>query len=873
MARDKIIPISIEDEMQSSYIDYSMSVIVSRALPDVRDGMKPVHRRVLYGMSELGMLHNRPFKKSARIVGEVLGKYHPHGDSAVYDTIVRMVQDFSLRYPLVNGQGNFGSVDGDGAAAMRYTEVRMQQIAEELLTDLNKETVDFQPNFDDTLQEPTVLPSMLPNLLINGSSGIAVGMATNMAPHNIRETIAGVIEVMDNPEVTTQELMKHIVAPDFPTGGIIYGYEGVKEAYETGRGKVTLRARANTEELRGGRDQIVVTEIPYQVNKSLLIQKIAEMVGAEKIPDIAEIRDESDRDGMRMVIILKRGANPGVVLNQLYKYTQMQTTFGIINLALVKGRPKVMGLKEIIQHFIEHRIDVVIRRTIYDLDQAEARAHILEGLKIALDNLDEVIKTIRASKNPTEASLELRKKFGLTDIQAKAILEMRLQKLTGLEREKVDAEYQEIVVRIGEYRRILSSRDEQSKIIREELQELSKKYGDERRTQIVYSAEDFSIEDMIADEDVVVTISNQGFIKRMPVSGYRRQRRGGKGMKGTTTKEEEYVEHLFVATNHNYILFFTEKGKCYWLKVYEIPEGSRLARGRAIINLIDIDKDDAIRAFVPVQSLDDEEYVKNHSIMMATASGQVKKTSLEAYSRPRRDGIIAINIREDDALLGAALTNGDSYIILAADNGRAIRFHEKDAREMGRNTSGVRGMNLSSKEKLVDMVVIRNTHEATVLAISEKGYGKRSLVEDYREQTRGGKGVITMKTTAKTGKLVALKEVSDQDDLMIITSDGKVIRMQCKGIRTMGRNTQGVRVMRLDGSSQIAGVTRVASDDDEKEVELSADGAATGEDGASESIDSQQDLLNSGADLDADLDAEDKDSGDQSESPDSDEEE
>lgn len=576
MAREKIIPITIEDEMQSSYIDYSMSVIVSRALPDVRDGLKPVHRRALYGMSELGMLHNRGYKKSARIVGEVLGKYHPHGDSAVYDTIVRMVQTFSLRYPLVDGQGNFGSVDGDSAAAMRYTEVRMDRIAEELLTDINKSTVDYQPNFDDTLQEPTVLPGSLPNLLVNGSSGIAVGMATNMAPHNLTEVINGITEFIDNPEIEIPELMKHITAPDFPTGGIIYGYEGVKEAYQTGRGKVVLRARASTEELRGGREQIVITEIPYQVNKSSLIEKIAELVSNEKITEISEVRDESDREGMRVVIILKRSANAGVVLNQLYKYTQMQNTFGIINLALVQGRPKVMNLKELIYHYVEHRIEIIIRRTIHDLEAAEARAHILEGLKIALDNLDEVIKTIRASKNPQIANVELRKKFALTDIQAKAILEMRLQKLTGLERDKIDTEYSEIVDKIAEFRIILSDRNRQTSIIKEELEDLKARYGDERRSQIVYSAEDFNVEDMIADEDVVVTISNKGFIKRMPVSGYRRQRRGGKGMKGTTTRDEEYVEHLFVATNHNYILFFTEKGQCYWLKVYEIPEGGRL---------------------------------------------------------------------------------------------------------------------------------------------------------------------------------------------------------------------------------------------------------------------------------------------------------
>ncbi len=817
MAREKIIPITIEDEMQSSYIDYSMSVIVSRALPDVRDGLKPVHRRALYGMSELGMLHNRGYKKSARIVGEVLGKYHPHGDSAVYDTIVRMVQTFSLRYPLVDGQGNFGSVDGDSAAAMRYTEVRMDRIAEELLTDINKETVDYQPNFDDTLQEPTVLPGSLPNLLVNGSSGIAVGMATNMAPHNLTEVIDGINAYIDNNDIEVKELMKIITAPDFPTGGIIYGYEGVKDAYETGRGKVVIRARANTEELRGGREQIVITEIPYQVNKSTLIQKIAELVNHEKITEISEVRDESDREGMRVVIILKRSANAGVVLNQLYKYTQMQTTFGVINLALVQGRPKVMNLKELIYHYVEHRIEIIIRRTIYDLEAAEARAHILEGLKIALDNLDEVIKTIRASKNPQVANVELRKKFALTDIQAKAILEMRLQKLTGLERDKIDTEYADIVDKIAAFRIILSDRSRQTQIIKEELEDLKARYGDERRTQIVYSAEDFNVEDMIADEDVVVTISNKGFIKRMPVSGYRRQRRGGKGMKGTTTRDEEYVEHLFVATNHNYILFFTEKGKCYWLKVYEIPEGGRLSRGRAIVNLIEIDKDDAIKAFVPVKTLDDEEYVKKHSIIMCTREGQIKKTSLEAYSRPRRDGIIAINIKDNDSLLGAELTDGDCNIILANKNGRAIRFHESDAREMGRNTSGVRGMTIGKDDEIVDMVVIKNTHEATVLAISENGYGKRSLVDDYREQSRGGKGVITLKVTPKTGNLIALKEVTDADDLMIITERGKVIRMSCGGIRTMGRNTQGVRIMRLDSDGAIAAVTRVVNEDEDAE--------------------------------------------------------
>ncbi|MCA1801291.1 MAG: DNA gyrase subunit A [Rhodothermaceae bacterium] len=814
MARDNIIQVSIENEMQSSYIDYSMSVIVSRALPDVRDGLKPVHRRALYGMSDLGMLHNRPYKKSARIVGEVLGKYHPHGDSAVYDTIVRMVQEFSLRYPLVDGQGNFGSVDGDSAAAMRYTEVRMKRIAEELLSDINKNTVDYQPNFDDTLSEPTVMPGMLPNLLINGSSGIAVGMATNMPPHNLTEVISGIKSYIDDNDITIADLMKHITAPDFPTGGIIYGYEGVKDAYETGRGKVIMRALANVEELRNNREQIVVTEIPYQVNKATLIQKIAELVQTEKITEISDVRDESDREGMRVVIMLKRGAVPSVILNQLYKYTQMQSTFGVINLALVKGRPKVMNLKELIRHYVDHRIEVIIRRTIYDLDQAEARAHILEGLKIGVDNLDEVIKTIRASKNVPEANIQLRKKFGLTDLQAKAILDMRLQKLTALERDKIDHEYKGIIEQIVEYRRILMNRDVQMEIIKTELDELKSRYGDGRRTQIVYSAEDFNIEDMIADEDVVVTISNNGYIKRTPISGYRRQKRGGTGMKGATTKDDEYIEHLFAATNHNYILFFTEKGKCYWLKVYEIPEGSRLGRGRAIVNLIQIDKDDSIKTFVPVKTIDDEKYIKNHYIMMATRKGTVKKTLLEAYSRPRKDGIIAINIDDDDQLLGAALTDGNSTILLGAKNGRAIRFMETDVREMGRNTRGVRGISLDhKKDEVIDMVVIQNINETSLLCLSEHGYGKRGNVVDYREQARGGKGVIALKRTTKTGDLIALKAVSDVDDLMIITHNGKIIRMHCKDIRAIGRNTQGVRMMRLAEGDYISAVTRVAREE------------------------------------------------------------
>ena len=812
---DKIIKINLEDEMKSSYIDYSMSVIVSRALPDVRDGLKPVHRRVLFGMSELGMLHNRAYKKSARIVGEVLGKYHPHGDSAVYDSIVRMAQDFSMRYTLVDGQGNFGSVDGDSAAAMRYTEARMERIAEEILSDINKNTVDFQPNFDDTLTEPSVMPSMVPNLLINGASGIAVGMATNMPPHNLTEVVNGIKAYIQDPEIETADLMKHITAPDFPTGGIIYGYDGVRQAYETGRGRVVLRALASVEELRGNREQIVVTEIPYQVNKATLIEKIAFLVQTEKITEIADVRDESDREGMRVVIMLKRGAVPSVVLNQLYKYTQMQHTFGIINLALVKGRPKVMNLNKIIKHFVDHRIEVIIRRTLYDLDQAEARAHILEGLKIGVDNLDEVIQTIRSSSNVPIANERLRRRFGLSDLQAKAILDMRLQKLTALERDKIELEYKDILDQIREYRRILTSRDVQNGIIIKELEELNDRYGDERRTQIVYSAEDFNIEDMIADEDVVVTISNTGYIKRTPVSGYRRQKRGGSGMRGATTKDDEYVEHLFVATNHNYILFFSKNGKCYWLKVYEIPEGTRLSRGRAIVNLIEIEKDDKVQAFVPVKTLDDENYTKNHNIIMATEKGIVKKTSLDAYSRPRRNGILAISVDDDDCLLSASLTDGRSTILLGAKNGRAIRFKETDVRLMGRNTRGVRGINLSDKnDKVVDMVVIKNTNDATVLALAEQGYGKRSLVEDYREQTRGGKGVITLKITPKTGKLIALKEVSDNDDLMIITEKGKIIRMHSKDIRSMGRNTQGVRMMRLGGTDKISGITRVVSEDD-----------------------------------------------------------
>jgi DNA gyrase subunit A len=684
------------------------------------------------------------------------------------------------------------------------------------------------------------MPGMLPNLLLNGSSGIAVGMATNMAPHNLNEVVDGINAYLEDPEITTEQIMKYVTAPDFPTGGIIYGYEGVKEAYETGRGKIKLRARANVEELRGNREQIVVTELPYQVNKATLIQKIAQLAQTDKLADISDIRDESDRDGMRMVIILKRGANTGVVLNQLYKYTQMQTTFGVISLALVKGRPKVMGIKELMRHYVEHRREVIIRRTLYDLDQAESRAHILEGLKIALDNLDEIIKTIRQSPNVPTANEALRRTYGLSDLQAKAILDMRLQKLTGLEREKIDLEYRDIVEQIKDYRDILSNKERQHTIIQDELLDLQKRYGDSRRTQIIYSAEDFNVEDMIADEDVVVTISNKGFIKRTPVSGYRRQKRGGIGMKGANTKDEEYIEHLFVATNHNYILFFTEKGNCYWLKVYEIPEGSRTSRGRAIVNLIQIEKDDRIKTFVPVKTLDDEEFIKSHYIIMATKKGIVKKTVLEAYSRPRRDGIIAINIKDGDTLLEAGLTDGTSNILLASKSGRAIRFNEDDVRNMGRNTSGVKGIDIDDDNEVVDMVIVRNTHESTVLAISENGYGKRSLVEDYREQSRGGKGVITMKITPKTGELVSLKEVSDNDDLMIISNLGKIIRMHVDDIRSMGRNTQGVRIIRIGGGDTVSAVTRVVKDEDEEEA-ANADLEKGSKDEAKESSDEKKD--------------------------------
>ncbi|MCX8106622.1 MAG: DNA gyrase subunit A [Ignavibacterium album] len=806
---EKIVPVTLEEEMKSSYIDYAMSVIVARALPDVRDGLKPVHRRVLFGMHELGLAYNRPYKKSARIVGEVLGKYHPHGDSAVYDTMVRMVQDFSLRYPLVDGQGNFGSIDGDSPAAMRYTEARLARISEEMLRDLDKNTVDFGPNFDDSLQEPLVLPSYLPNLLVNGSSGIAVGMATNIPPHNLNEVIDGLVALIDNPKLTSADLMKYVKAPDFPTGGIIYGYEGVKEAYTTGRGRILLRAKANVETLKNDRENIVITEIPYQVNKSNLIEKIAELVREGKVDDISNIRDESDRDGLRIVIELKRDAQPTVVLNQLYKHTQMQVTFGVIMLALVHGVPKVLTLQEMMQHFLDHRMDVLIRRTKFELDAAEKRAHILEGYIIALDNIDEVIETIKKSRDVETAKNNLMKRFKLSEIQAKAILDMRLQRLTGLERKKIEDEYKETIKLIEKLRGILDSEKKRKQIIKEELIALKERYGDERRTDIIKDYKEFSLEDIIAEEDVVVTISHQGFIKRFPVSGYRKQARGGKGVTGVGTKEDDFIEHMFVASTHQYILFFTDKGRCYWLKVHEIPEGGRTARGRSIVNLLEKDKEENITAFVAVKEFRDDQY-----LIMVTEQGTVKKTVLSAYGNVRKGGINAINLVPGDKLIEVKMTDGNNDIVIGTRNGFAIRFHEKDVRDMGRTATGVRGIRLTKGDKVVGLLVIRHP-QTSVLVVTEKGYGKRSDINDYRITKRGGKGVITVKTTDKVGKMIAMMEVVDKDELVIISTQGMVIRQSVKDIRVMGRNTQGVRVIRLNEGDTIADIARVIPDDED----------------------------------------------------------
>jgi DNA gyrase subunit A len=812
---DKIIKINIEEEMKSAYIDYSMSVIVSRALPDVRDGLKPVHRRVLYGMLDLGLASNKPYKKSARIVGEVLGKYHPHGDSSVYDTMVRMAQPWSLRYPLVDGQGNFGSIDGDSPAAMRYTEARFKKMAEEMLADINKDTIDYRLNFDDSLQEPTVLPCKFPNLLVNGGSGIAVGMATNMAPHNLTECIDGIMAYIDNRDIEISELMQYVKAPDFPTGGIIYGYDGVKDAFETGRGRIMMRAVAEIETLPNDRERIIVSEIPYQVNKAMMIERTADLVNDKKIEGISEIRDESDRDGMRVVYEIKRDANAAIVLNNLYKHTALQTSFSVNNIALVHGRPMMLNLKDLIRHFVEHRHEVVVRRTKFELAEAEKRAHILEGLLIALDHIEEVIKLIRASQTPEEARLGLIAQFGLSDIQARAILDMTLRRLTGLERDKIKDEYAELMKTIDYLNSILNDEGLRMQIIKDELLEMKEKYGDERRTQIVHSAAEMMTEDFIEDEDVVITISREGYMKRTALTEYRTQGRGGKGSLGSNSRDEDFIERIFIASNHNYLLFFTDKGKCYWLRVFEIPEGTRTSKGRALQNIINIDKEEKVRAYVKVVNLKDKEYLENNCIIMCTKKGTIKKTTLAAYSRPRSNGINAININDGDELLEANLTSGTSEIVMALRSGRAIRFNESKVRPMGRTATGVRGIRLSGPDdEVVGMISVEST-ESTILVVSENGYGKRTDVDDYRVTNRGGKGVKTINVTEKTGKLVSIKDVTDKDDLMIINRSGIVIRIAMSSLRVMGRATQGVKLITLKGKDSIASVAKVEHDDEE----------------------------------------------------------
>ena len=824
---EKLIPINIEDEMKSAYIDYSMSVIVSRALPDVRDGLKPVHRRVLYGMYDLGVFSNRAHKKSARIVGEVLGKYHPHGDTSVYDAMVRMAQEWSLRYLLIDGQGNFGSVDGDSPAAMRYTEARMKKMSEDIMADIDKETVDFKLNFDDTLYEPTVMPTRVPNLLINGASGIAVGMATNMAPHNLTEVIDGTLAYIDNEEIEIDELMTHIKAPDFPTGGIIYGYEGVREAFKTGRGRIVMRAKVGFEEV-DGRESIIVTEIPYQVNKAEMIKKTADLVNDKKIEGIANIRDESDRNGMRIVYILKRDAVANVVLNTLYKYTQLQSSFSVNNIALVKGRPQMLNLKDLIHYFVEHRHDVVVRRTQFELRKAEERAHILEGLIIASDNIDEVIALIRSSKDGEEARGKLIERFNLSDIQARAIVEMRLRQLTGLEQDKLRAEYEEIMKLINHLKELLASKDLRMALIKEELVEIRDKYGDARRSTIEYAGGDVSIEDLIADENVVITISHAGYIKRTSLTEYKTQNRGGVGQKSAGTRDQDFLEHLFVATNHNYLLIFTQKGKCYWMRVYEIPEGNKQSKGRALQNLINIESDDKVKAFICTQDLKNQEYIKDHYIIMATKKGQVKKTSLEKYSKPRVNGVAAITIKEGDELLGAELTNGKSQVLIAVKSGKLVRFEEAKTRPMGRTASGVRGITLrDDQDEVIGMVSVdeNNINETQLLVVTENGYGKRTKLEDegeaiYRITNRGGKGVKTLNITEKTGALVSINTVTDADDLMIINKSGLTIRMDVSTLRVMGRATQGVRLINLKGSDSIAAVTKVMKDEEEEAIAI-----------------------------------------------------
>ncbi len=818
MGEEKIIKINIEDEMKSAYIDYSMSVIVSRALPDVRDGLKPVHRRVLYGMRDLGLMSNKPYKKSARIVGEVLGKYHPHGDSSVYDAMVRMAQDWSLRYPMIDGQGNFGSIDGDPPAAMRYTEARFKKIAEETLVDIDKETVDFQLNFDDSLEEPTVLPTRVPNLLINGASGIAVGMATNMPPHNLTEIVNATLAYIKNPDIEISEIMEHIVAPDFPTGGIIYGYQGVKDAFETGKGRIVLRSKTEIEVTSSGRDKIIVSEIPFMVNKAEMIKKIGELINEKKIEGISYINDESDKEGMRIVIILKKDATANVVLNTLFKYTQLQSSFSVNNIALVNGRPQLLNIKDMIHHFVDFRHDVVVRRTKYELKQAEKRAHILEGLIIASDNIDEVIKIIRASKNPDEAREALKTRFNLSDIQSRAIVDMRLRQLTGLEQDKLRAEYEELLKLIEKLKNILNDKTLRMEIISGELIEIRDKYGDERRTEIEHSAEDFNPEDFYSDDEMVITISHLGYMKRTPLTEYRQQNRGGVGSRGSITRDEDFLEHMFVATMHNTILLFTEKGKCYWLKVYQIPEGSKVSKGRAIQNLVNIEQGDEVKAYINVKNLKDEDYINNNFIVLCTKQGIIKKTSLEAYSRPRQNGVNAITVRDGDTLLEAKLTNGDNEILLAVKSGRAIRFPEQKVRPMGRTASGVRGIKLDDgNDEVVGMICVENKDD-NVLVVSEKGYGKRSPLEDYRITNRGGKGVKTINITEKTGSLIAIKNVTDDDDLMIINKSGITIRMAVNSMRVMGRATQGVRLINLRNGDSIAAVTKVQNSNGNDDV-------------------------------------------------------
>ncbi|MFB9212056.1 DNA gyrase subunit A [Echinicola jeungdonensis] len=819
---ENIIPINIEEEMRGAYIDYSMSVIVSRALPDVRDGLKPVHRRILFGMQELGVLHNKPYKKSARIVGEVLGKYHPHGDSAVYETMVRMAQDWSLRYPLVDPQGNFGSIDGDNPAAMRYTEARLKRIAEELLVDINKETVNFQLNFDDSLKEPVVLPAKIPALLLNGASGIAVGMATNMAPHNLGEIVDGITAYIDNNEISIEELMQHIVAPDFPTGGIIYGYNGVKSAFESGRGRVIMRGKATVETKSSGKEMIVINEIPYLVNKASMIEKTAQLIQEKKLEGISAIRDESDRHGMRIVYELKRDAVPNVILNNLYKQTQLQTSFSINNVALVKGRPHTLNLKDLIVHYVNHRHEVVTRRTQFELQEAEKRAHILEGYLVALDHLDEVIDLIRNSRDPETARTGLMEKFELTEIQARAILDMRLQRLTGMEREKIQKEYDELMKLIEELKEILADKDRRMEIIKEELAEIKDRYADGRRTIIEHNAEDFSYEDMIPNEEVIITVSHQGYVKRTALKEYRTQSRGGVGSRGVSTKDDDFTEYIFSASTHNYLLIFTDKGKLFWLKAYAIPEGSKISKGRPIQNLINIESDDKMRSIIQVKDLSDEDYINNNFLVMVTKQGVIKKTALEQYSRPRSNGIIALNIREEDQLLNVELTHGDSHIIIAAKSGRAIHFHESAVRPMGRTATGVKAITLAGeKDYVVGMIcVVRD--DATLLVVSEKGYGKRSSVDEYRITNRGGKGVKAMNVTEKTGDLVAIKEVVDSDDLLIINKSGIIIRTPVAGLRIMGRATQGVRLIKLNENDEISSIEKIEQVEEIEEIDPEA---------------------------------------------------